>query len=325
MTRSYTGIPVVTRRTPPPAAPAVPAPARPVAARAGFGATALALVKLARPKQWMKNVLVVAAPGAAGVLTEGEALKDTAIAFVCFCLVASSTYYVNDALDADSDRLHPTKRNRPVASGAVSVRAAFIGGVVLAAAGIALSFVARPQLAIVLGAYLALTFAYSTWLKHEAVLDLAAVAAGFVLRAIAGGVAVGVEISPWFLIVAGAGSFFMVTGKRHAELLELGDEAADVRPSLEMYSTSFLGYVRAVTSSVAILAYCLWAFEVSGRVGDTSWFEVSIIPFVLAILRYALLLEQGRGGAPEELVIGDRTLLALGAFWVVTFAIAVHG
>jgi decaprenyl-phosphate phosphoribosyltransferase len=326
---------VVTRRTPPRAGSAdspsaasagdeSSPPARPVA-RPRRGGTAIALVRLARPKQWVKNVLVVAAPGAAGVLTEPEAARDTAIAFVCFCLVASSTYYVNDALDAESDRMHPTKCRRPVASGAVSVRTAFVGGVILGVAGVALSFVARPQLALVMLSYLALTVAYSTWLKHEAVLDLAAVAAGFVLRAIAGGVAVGVEISPWFLIVAGAGSFFMVTGKRHAELLELGDDAADIRPSLEMYSRSYLGYVRSVTSSVAVLAYCIWAFEVSDRVGDPTWFEVSIIPFVLAILRYALLLEQGRGGAPEELVMSDRTLLALGAFWAVSFAVAIHG
>jgi decaprenyl-phosphate phosphoribosyltransferase len=289
------------------------------------GSTVLALLRLARPKQWLKNVLVVAAPGAAGVLTEPEAAKDTAIAFVCFCLVASATYYVNDALDAESDRMHPTKRNRPVASGAVSVRMAIAGGVILSILAIALSFLARPQLALVLVAYLVLTVAYSAWLKHEAVLDLAAVAAGFVLRAIAGGVAVGVDISPWFLIVAGAGSFFMVTGKRHAELLELGDDAAEIRPSLEMYSHSFLNYVRALTSSVAVLAYCLWAFEVSDRVGDPTLFELSIVPFVLAILRYALLLEQGRGGVPEELVLSDRVLLALGVIWAVMFAIAVHG
>ena len=151
-----------------------------------------------------------------------------------------------------------------------------------------------------------------------------AVAAGFVLRTIAGGVAVGVEISPWFLIVAGAGSFFIVTGKRHAELLELGDDAAEVGPSLEMYSHEFLLYVRALTSSVAVLAYCLWAFEVSDRVGDPTWFELSIVPFVPAILRYALLLEQGRGGAPEELLLSDRTC-ARSAIWAVTFAVAVHG
>jgi decaprenyl-phosphate phosphoribosyltransferase len=285
----------------------------------------LALLKLARPKQWLKNVLVVVAPAAAGVLTEGEAARDTAIAFVCFCLVASGTYYLNDALDADADRLHPSKQFRPVASGAVSVRTAIAGGVILPLAAIALSFVARPQLALVLVGYIALTVAYSVWLKHEAVLDLAAVAAGFVLRTIAGGVAVGVEISPWFLIVAGAGSFFIVTGKRHAELLELGDDAGDHRPALDLYSHAYLGYVRAVTSSVAILAYCLWAFEESDKVGDPTWFELSIVPFVLGILRYAFLLEQGRGGAPEDLVLSDRMLLVIGFAFAVTFAIAVHG
>jgi len=283
-----------------------------------------ALVRLARPKQWTKNVLVIAAPGAAGVLTEASALFDTFIAFVCFCLAASGTYYLNDALDVEADRGHPTKRNRPIASGEVSVRTAAVGGAFLLTAAVALSFVARPQLALVVGGYLVLTVAYSLWLKHQAVLDLAAVAAGFVLRTIAGGVAVGVPISEWFLIVAGAGSLFMVTGKRHAELLELGDDAAAHRPALDMYSRSFLGYVRAVSSSIAILGYCLWAFQESEGAGEPLWFELSIVPFVLGILRYALLLEQGRGGAPEELVLEDRTLLVIGLVWVALFAGAVH-
>jgi decaprenyl-phosphate phosphoribosyltransferase len=287
--------------------------------------TPYALVRLARPKQWVKNLLVLAAPGAAGVLDEPEALRDTGIAFICFCLAASGTYYLNDALDADADRVHPIKRARPVASGAVSQRTAIVAGSLLMVGAIGLSFLADPQLAIVIGGYLALTFAYSAWLKHEAVLDLAAVAAGFVLRAIAGGVAVGVDISPWFLIVAGAASFFIVTGKRHSEMLELGDDATTHRPSLEMYSHAFLNYVRALTSSVAVLAYCIWAFEESNRVGDPTWFELSIVPFVLAILRYALLLEQGKGGAPEELFLTDRMLLILGACWALIFAVAVHG
>jgi decaprenyl-phosphate phosphoribosyltransferase len=177
----------------------------------------------------------------------------------------------------------------------------------------------------VIGGYVILTIAYSAWLKNEAVIDLAAVAAGFVLRLIGGGVAVGVTISPWFLIVAASGSFFMVTGKRHAELLELGDDANGHRRALEVYSPSFLNYVRAVASSIAILAYCLWAFERSELIGSAVWFELSIIPYVLAILRYSLLLEQGKGGAPEELVLGDRMLLVLGAAFALVFAIAVHG
>jgi decaprenyl-phosphate phosphoribosyltransferase len=284
-----------------------------------------ALLRLARPKQWLKNVLVIAAPGAAGVLTEGTAAFRTAIAFVCFCLAASGTYFLNDAIDVEADRLHPTKRTRPVAAGEVAVTTAIAGGIGLAAASLLLSFAARWQLVLVIGGYLALTFAYTVWLKHEPVLDLAAVACGFVLRAIAGGIAVGVSISPWFLIVAGAGSLFMVTGKRSAELRSLGSDAG-TRRSLDGYTESFLGYVRAVASSVAILAYCLWAFEKSDLVGTPAWFQLSIIPFALGILRYALLLDQDEGdGAPEELVLSDRVLLAIGAVWVLLFAVAVHG
>jgi len=284
-----------------------------------------ALVRLARPKQWIKNVLVIAAPGAAGVLGEGTALTRTTVAFVCFCLAASGTYFLNDALDIDADRRHPTKRRRPIASGEVSVRTALTGGIVLVTAAIALSFAARWQLSLVIGGYLLQTVLYSVWLKHEAVLDLACVASGFVLRTIAGGVAVGVTISPWFLIVAGSASLFMVTGKRHAEMVELGDHAGSHRLTLAIYSREFLSYVRAVASSVTVLAYCLWAFEKSSTVGNPVWFELSIVPFVLGILRYALLLEQGRGGAPEELVLADRVLLAMGAAWALSFALAVHG
>jgi decaprenyl-phosphate phosphoribosyltransferase len=207
----------------------------------------------------------------------------------------------------------------------VPVRTAVVGGIALISAAIAFSFAARWQLSLVVGGYLLQTVVYSVWLKHEAVLDVACVASGFVLRTIAGGVAVGVTISPWFLIVAGSASLFMVTGKRYAEMVELGDEAGGHRLTLSMYSREFLSYVRAVASSVTILAYCLWAFEKSAAVGNPTWFELSIVPFVLGILRYALLLEQGRGGAPEELVLADRVLLAMGALWAVFFAIAVHG
>jgi decaprenyl-phosphate phosphoribosyltransferase len=284
-----------------------------------------ALVRLARPKQWVKNVLVIAAPGAAGVLGNGTALARTGIAFACFCLAASGTYFLNDALDVDADRRHPTKRARPIAAGEVSTRTAITGGIVLLTCAIALSFAARWQLSLVVGGYLLQTVVYSVWLKHEAVLDLACVASGFVLRTIAGGVAVGVTISPWFLIVAGSASLFMVTGKRHAEMVELGEHAGGHRLTLDMYSRGFLSYVRAVASSVTVLAYCLWAFEKSSTVGNPVWFELSIVPFVLGILRYALLLEQGRGGAPEELVLSDRVLLAMGALWAIFFALAVHG
>ena len=282
-----------------------------------------ALLRLARPKQWLKNLLVFAAPAAAGLLLEPEAIAKTLVAFAAFCLAASGTYYLNDALDVEADRHHPVKRQRPVASGVVPVATAKVGGVILLVAAIGLSFAASWQLAVVVAGYEALTFAYSAWLKNEPVIDLAAVAAGFVLRTIAGGAAVGVTISQWFLIVAGAGSLFMVTGKRHAELTELGEGAASHRAALGEYSHAFLTYVRAVSSSVAILAYCLWAFEKSAPTGNPVWFELSIVPFVLGILRYALLNEQGRGGAPEELVLADRTLQLIGLAWAISFGVAL--
>jgi decaprenyl-phosphate phosphoribosyltransferase len=284
-----------------------------------------ALIRLARPRQWTKNVLVVAAPGAAGVLLEARSIVKTLIAFVCFCLAASGTYCWNDALDVAADRMHPKKRLRPVASGEVSVPTAKALGSMLIAAAVALSFVATWHLALVVGGYAAITLAYSVWLKHEPVLDLATVASGFVLRAVAGGVAVGVSISNWFLIVAASVALFVVTGKRSAEYTELGDNAGLHRRALAHYSAAYLGYVRAVSSTIAILAYCLWAFEVSNRAGNPVWFQLAIVPFVLGVLRYALLLDQGEGGAPEDVLLRDRVLLVIGLAWVVLFAIAVAG
>jgi decaprenyl-phosphate phosphoribosyltransferase len=169
------------------------------------------------------------------------------------------------------------------------------------------------------------TFAYTFWLKHEPVIDLVAVASGFVFRAIAGGVATGVPLSDWFLIVAGAGSLFIVTGKRHAEQVELGSDSLAHRSTLGAYSTAYLGYVRSVASGVMITAYCLWAFESANATGDTTWFRLSIVPLVVAVLRYALVIERGGGGAPEEVVLSDRVLQVLGVLWAVTFLLGVAG
>jgi decaprenyl-phosphate phosphoribosyltransferase len=284
-----------------------------------------ALVKTARPKQWVKNVLVFAAPAAAGVLDDPAQLGRTLVAFAALSLAASGTYFLNDALDVEEDRNHPTKQHRPIAAGHLSVRAAKVVAVLLMLAGILISLpIADGELAIVVAGYVALTVSYSIWLKHEPVVDLGAVAAGFVIRAIAGGVATNVEISDWFLIVAAGGSLFMVTGKRHAEQIELGTDSGSHRSTLEEYSTSYLAFVRAVAASVTVTAYCLWAFESAAAIGEETWFRVSIIPFVLAILRYAHLIEQGKGGAPEEVVLGDRVLQVLGLLWILAFAVGVQ-
>jgi decaprenyl-phosphate phosphoribosyltransferase len=283
------------------------------------------LVKLARPKQWAKNVLVFAAPGAAGVLDEPGFLADAVVAFVCFCLAASGTYYLNDARDADADRHHPTKRSRPVAAGTVPVNTAYIGGTVLLLASIGLAATVRwPLLATVAG-YVALTTGYSLWLKHIAVVDLVAVAAGFVLRAIGGATATDVPISDWFFIVTTFGSLFMVSGKRGAEAAEVGEGNSHTRPVLAAYTTSFSAYLRSVSSGAVLVAYCLWAFE-KADAADASvpWYQLSILPFVLGILRYALVLDQGRGSAPEEVVLSDRVLQVIGVLWVAVFGLGVY-
>jgi decaprenyl-phosphate phosphoribosyltransferase len=286
-----------------------------------------AALRLVRPRQWSKNVLVLAAPFAAGDLLEGDVPANTALAFLAFCLVASGVYCLNDARDVEADRAHPTKLRRPVASGEVSVVAAIGLGVVLLAAGLGVAAVVRWQLLLVVASYVAVQVAYSIRLKDVAVFDIAAVASGFVLRAVAGGAAAAVGISQWFLIVAGFGSLFIVAGKRSAEHADLGVDAGAVRATLGEYTAGFLRFVRSVSAAVCLAAYCLWAFERPREVGGGGeiWYELSIIPFVLAILHYALRLEQGAGAAPEELVLRDRTLQILGVCWIIVFGLGVSG
>lgn len=301
------------------------ATAEPVAQRT-TSALASALVRLARPRQWLKNILLFAAPGAAGVLGQRTALVHTVVAFALFCVASSGTYFINDAIDYEADRLHPTKRMRPIAAGIVPPSLAKGVGVVLLAVALALSalLLSVDFMGIVAG-YVFITLTYSVWLKHEPVIDLACVASGFIIRAVAGGIAAGVLVSNWFVIVVSFGALFMVAGKRHAEQLDMGDDASSHRPTLEAYSLSYLRYVRTVSSALAIAAYCLWAFEREAALKGIPWYEFSIIPVVMGILRYALVLETGAGSAPEEIVIGDRTLQALGVAWAVLFGLGVYG
>ena len=285
-----------------------------------------AALRTARPKQWTKNILVFAAPAAAGVLDQRDALIQTFVAFVGFCLAASGTYFLNDAADAEADRQHPVKRSRPIAAGDLDPTAArVIAAVLIVLAALVTLPINDGKLTLVVVSYVAVTLSYTFWLKHEPVIDIVAVASGFVFRAIAGGVATDVALSDWFLIVAGAGALFVVTGKRHAEQVELGSDSLAHRSTLGAYSTAYLSYVRAVSSGVMITAYCLWAFENASSTGDTTWFRLSIVPFVTAILRYALVVERGGGGAPEEVVMSDRVLQVLGAVWAVAFMLGVWG
>jgi decaprenyl-phosphate phosphoribosyltransferase len=285
-----------------------------------------AVLRTARPKQWLKNVLVFAAPGAAGVLDHGPSLGRSLLMFVAFCLGASGTYFWNDVLDVDADRAHPTKRHRPIASGAVSIGTGRMFGTLLplVAFGVA-ALTGRWQAVAVVGLYMTITLSYSAIWKHIAVLDLIAIASGFVLRAAAGAVAVNVPMSSWFVLVTTFGSLFIVTGKRYAEARELGDDAGAVRATLGDYSEEFLRFVLAVSCGGALVSYCMWAFETRDLSGsDLPYYELSIVPMLAAFLRYALVLDHGQGAAPEEVFGSDRVLQFLGLAWVIVFAVAVY-
>lgn len=293
------------------------------------GGVPLALLRAMRPHQWTKNVLVVAVPLASGTLFEPDVLLATFGAFVVFCLAASATYLINDTVDVESDRAHPTKRNRPIASGALPPSVAVVAAIVLFAAAIGLGTWINPGLGAVAAAYIIVTLAYSLRLKHEPVVELVFVSLGFLLRAIAGGVATGIPISSWFLIVAGFGSLFMATGKRSSELdLVLASDTTDrasTRRVLAGYTPTYLRFVWGLAATVTVSAYCLWAFEVAAIESAVPWAEISIIPFVLAILRYAVDIDSHSAGAPDEVVLKDRVLMVLGVIWVVTFALGALG
>lgn len=282
------------------------------------------MLKLARPHQWSKNLLVFAAPGFAGVLSDGPTLRDAVLAFSSFCCLASATYCINDVLDRERDRGHPRKRFRPVAFGHVSVPLALTEAGALYLAAAALGFATgQPIFVLVLLGYVVIQVAYATWLRSKAVLDLVFVAAGFLIRTVAGAAATHVGISTFFLIVAGFGSIFLVTGKRFAEHTALGDRRSEHRRTLGIYSGGYLAQVRAMTGAVTMLAYAQWALE-RGEGSSIPWFALSIAPFVIAILRYELLIDEGKGGEPEEIFRSNRPIQLLGLTWALLVAAGVY-
>jgi decaprenyl-phosphate phosphoribosyltransferase len=285
----------------------------------GLRAGAAALVRACRPRQWTKNLLVLAAPGAAGALTRAEVPGRLALTFLAFCALSSATYLLNDLHDRHEDRLHPRRAGRPIASGAVSPALALVSASMLALAGLGIAFLVRPWLAAVGLGYLVLTGSYTLWWRSVAVADIASIACGFILRALAGGVATDITVSRWFLLVTSFGALFLVAGKRYAELRS----GTVSRASLEQYTEPYLRFVLGLAASVATAAYCLWAFQRSHQ-AHLSWYELTVIPFVLWLLRYALLLERGDGEAPERTVFGDRFLLTMSAAWTALFVSGVY-
>ncbi|PWI17603.1 decaprenyl-phosphate phosphoribosyltransferase [Streptomyces sp. Act143] len=315
------------QRTP----PRPPAPPRPRSVLGG-------LLKTARPKQWVKNVLVVAAPAAAGRLFAWHALTRLALVFALFTACAAAVYLINDARDADADRAHPTKRHRPVAAGQVPVPVAYGAGGVLAVLALSLAcWLTPPLVPALLTAYLGMQLAYCVSLKHVLVVDLVVVTTGFLMRAMVGGLALGIPLSRWFLITTGFGALFMVAAKRYSEAVQMAGTAGATRALLTEYTTGYLRFVWQLAAGVAVLGYCLWALQDEGAAAGTTgaalaaaadtgllpWRQLSVVAFILAVLRYAVFADRGTAGEPEEVVLGDRALALIGLVWLAMYGLAV--
>ncbi|WP_406007152.1 decaprenyl-phosphate phosphoribosyltransferase [Streptomyces sp. NBC_00637] len=290
------------------------------------GTLAGGLLRTTRPKQWVKNILVVAAPAAAGRLFSPHAVTRLALVFALFTACAAAVYLINDARDAEADRAHPTKRHRPIAAGQVPVPVAYgVAGALAVLAPAAAAWLTTPAVAVLLTAYLGMQLAYCVALKHVLVVDLVVVATGFLMRAMAGGLALGLPLSRWFLITTGFGALFMVAAKRYSEAVQLAGTAGATRVLLTEYTTGYLRFVWQLAAGVAVLGYCLWALE-EGGVPHTSvlpWRQLSVVAFVLAVLRYAVFADRGTAGEPEEVVLGDRALALIGLAWLAMYALAV--
>jgi decaprenyl-phosphate phosphoribosyltransferase len=272
-----------------------------------------------RPKQWAKNVLVFAAPVAAGKIFHGNTLLKAFLAFLAFCFISSVGYIVNDIRDLDRDRRNPKKSKRPLASGKITIVQSMYVLALCALLGIFISNALSFSFQIVLLLYLVSTLSYSFGLKHQPVVELIVVAFGFVLRAIGGGAATGTPISRWFLVVTSFGSLVIVVAKRLAEAESLAN--ADVRPVIRDYPLPFLRFVLAVSAAVTLTGYSLWAFALSE---SRHYGQMSLLPLCLGLFRYVWLVEKGSGEVPEDLLLHDLVLLLSGLATAVLLLLSMY-
>jgi decaprenyl-phosphate phosphoribosyltransferase len=282
-----------------------------------------AVIATMRPRQWIKNALVVAAAGAAGALGHDDVPVRVAVTCVAFCLLASGIYAINDVRDALEDRRHPRKRHRPVAAGELDPRRATALGISLVLVGLTLCVLVRPLLGVVGLGYVALTLAYTVALRSVPLLDIAAIAGGFVLRAVAGGVAAPVTLSRWFVLVVTSAAVLVAAGKRQAELRRTELAGSGGRSVLARYGAARLRLILAGSAGLALFAYSVWAFDLPD-VDDVPWRPLTLIPFVACLLRYGTLVKSGAAEAPEDLLLTDRWLQVAGVVWLVLFALSVH-
>ncbi|MBM3932890.1 MAG: decaprenyl-phosphate phosphoribosyltransferase [SAR202 cluster bacterium] len=281
-----------------------------------------------RPKQWTKNLLVFFAlfftidehwdPSVPAIMA--NLVIRTFLAFVLFSMISGAVYIVNDILDVDKDRAHPKKRFRPIPSGRVPVSLALAAAVIISVASVALSFLLAMEFAWVALGYLVLMFSYSLWLKHVVLLDVFAISAGFVLRAVAGAAVLQVPISPWLYTCTGLGALLIALAKRRSELVAAGEGASKQRQTLEMYTPHLLDQFIAIVAPSTLLAYTLYTFTASNLPANHAM--MLTIPFVVyGLFRYLYLVHaRGVGENPEDIIITDKPLIISVVLWLGTAA-----
>ncbi len=277
-------------------------------------------IELARPRQWTKNLLVFAVPLASKDIVEAEVIRNSLITFVCFTLISASVYIWNDIRDAESDRLHPLKASRPIARGAVQKKSGIAAMFVLLVSGMGLSFwLTNNEVFLALIAYLIIQGAYQKWCRQVVVLDLFCISLGFVLRAISGGYASEIKVSVWFISVTASAALFIISSKRYSELIS-SDNQTIARSVLKSYTESYLRLIWTCSLSVSIVFYVLWSTEnASAGMSDIS--RLSVVPFILIMLRFAIHVDKGRAEEPEKVVLSDFGILALAPIWAAMFLV----
>jgi 4-hydroxybenzoate polyprenyltransferase len=286
----------------------------------------IALLESMRPRQWTKNLFVFPAIVFAQRLWDKGAVDVTLAAFIIFCFLSSSVYLVNDIADADKDRLHPTKRNRPIASGRLPAGVALASSLLLAAFSIALAFAINDRFVLCASLYLGLNLVYSFSLKHVVILDVIMVAAFFVLRAVAGAAAINVGISHWLLICTFLLALFIAMSKRRHELVLLENNASAHRASLTEYSPYLLDQMISVVTASTVMGYTLYTVDQDTVAKFGTDHLVYTVPFVVfGIFRYLYLIHQkGEGGDPDRIIVSDRPFLINLLLWAAVVVFAVY-
>ena len=285
-----------------------------------------------RPSQWTKNLFVFGAllfgqRGTQPAFLDPRAIGQATAAFVIFCALSGVVYLVNDVADRTTDRLHPVKRKRPIASGAVSPSAAITTAIVLGALALGAAYLLRPTFAIVAATYVALQAFYSGPLKHMVIIDVLTIAVGFVLRAAAGAVAIDVPISHWLLILIMLLALFLALSKRRHELVLLADSASSHRRILQEYSPYLLDQMIGVVTASTLVSYVIYTVSPETvQKFHTDWLGLTLVFPLYGIFRYLYLVHQKEGGgSPSDMLQNDRPLLACVALWALSVAAIIYG